>query len=157
MNPKIEQLTELRTTIKQNVAFVCMPFGNSHDRFYQSRLKTVLNLNGLKSIRADQILNNLTNESFLQTIWTHISLSDIIVIDLSNLNSNVLYELGYAHASNKNCVLICERNYFDQHNLPSNISQLPIIFYRKSGEDDFDKLMELKINAIMSGVDQYYQ
>lgn len=53
--------------------------------------------------RADR---NPESEPFLENIRRDIEAADLIIADCSDVNPNVFYEIGYAHASNKHVVLI---------------------------------------------------
>ena len=45
-------------------------------------------------------------EGILKRIWSQIDRSDIVVAELTRLNPNVFYEVGYAHAKSKFCILL---------------------------------------------------
>ena len=47
-------------------------------------------------------------EGMIERIYNQIDLADVIVADMTGRNPNVFYEVGYAHAKNKLCVLLTE-------------------------------------------------
>src|ERR1700694_2903882 len=55
--------------------------------------------------------------------------SDVIVAEITPVNANVFYELGYAHALEKPTILLANRN---TEKLPFDISGYRVIFYDDS-------------------------
>jgi len=62
--------------------------------------------------------------------------ADVIVADLSGQNSDVMYELGYAHSYRKPTILLYNRNS-DDYKLPNDLAGILYIFY------DLENLSEL--------------
>jgi hypothetical protein len=82
-----------------------------------------------------QILNRIIND-------------DLVVVNLTNLNPNVMYELGVRHAVRKPVVQICEHNT----KLPFDITEERTIFFKNDMagvidlRDTFIKTVEMAIN-----------
>jgi len=78
------------------LAFVLMPFTDPLTEIYQALIKpTVENPRfGLVCKRADDIKSN---RAIIQDIWKSICEARVIIADMTNLNPNVMYELGIAH------------------------------------------------------------
>jgi nucleoside 2-deoxyribosyltransferase len=94
-------------TDKNVFAFVLMPFDKKFQDVYKLGIKqTALEL-GIKAERVDE---QIYAEGILERIYRQIDAADIIVADMSGQNPNVFYEVGYAHAKNKLCVLITNRS-----------------------------------------------
>ena len=89
--------------------FFIMPFSDDFIDLYE-KIKT--------EFCADFVFNNAgdldNQQSIIQDIVEGIYSADIIIADLTGLNPNVFYELGLAHAMNKNVIIITQ-----------NISELP--------------------------------
>ena len=78
--------------------FVLMPFDKGLDPVYSGFIKKVLEQEGFKVLRADDIQSQ---QSILRDIIQGIAESDLIIADLTSSNPNVYYELGIAHALGK--------------------------------------------------------
>lgn len=118
--------------------FVVMQFGEPFDALYDDVIKPVSEKIGLQAFRADEIHKP---GFILKDIVTSIVESEIIVAEISALNPNVFYELGYAHAIDKTTILLAERD----GPLPFDISGYRVIFYdntikgKRHVEDSFRK------------------
>lgn len=84
-------------------AFILMPFDSSFDDIYKMGIKETAASLGIKAERVDE---QIFQEGILERIYRQIDLADIIVADMSGQNANVFYEVGYAHAKNKLCILL---------------------------------------------------
>ena len=88
-----------------------------------------------------------SQQNILKDIVVGINNADIIIADLTNLNANVFYELGLAHAMNKKVIIITQ----DISELPFDIksyraNQYSLLFYKLPKL--IDKLRELLAGAI---------
>src|SRR5438067_7878493 len=80
-----------------------------------------------------------------------IQASHICIIDISDNNSNVLYELGYIHALNKRSIIIKSTKEKEKYPLPSDISgrfYLPYDSIENIGNDLVNSLKK-KIEEIL--------
>lgn len=86
-------------------AFVLMPFAEELADVYRYLIVDGMTAAGYDVKRADDVLsqNNILND-----IVEGIVSSDLIVADLTGANPNVYYELGIAHALNKNVILLTQ-------------------------------------------------
>ena len=88
---------------KKPRAFVIMPFDAEARPVYQDFIRpTLVNL-GFDVSRADDLLNQ---QNILADILSSIASTDLIIVDLTDSNPNVYYELGLAHALNKPTILL---------------------------------------------------
>ena len=84
--------------------FVLMPFSKEFDDTYRLGIKeTIESLGHIAERVDDQIFRN---ETILERIKNQIASADFIVADMSSNNANVYYEVGFAHAKEKECILI---------------------------------------------------
>ncbi|WP_161603921.1 TIR domain-containing protein [Paraglaciecola arctica] len=102
-------------------AFVLMPFSNELTDVYKHLICEGLN-DYYEVSRADDIKSQ---NNILKDIVVAISTSDLIVADLTDSNPNVYYELGIAHALQKDVVLLIQ----DIEELPFDLRSYRVIPY----------------------------
>jgi nucleoside 2-deoxyribosyltransferase len=85
-------------------AFVLMPFDARFDDVYRLGIKAAAEELGIVATRVDEQIFH--NEAILDRIYNQIDAADIIIADMTGKNPNVFYEVGYAHAKNKTCILL---------------------------------------------------
>ena len=84
-------------------AFVLMPFHEDYDDIYRMGIKETASSLDIKAERVDE---QIFQEGILERIYRQIEAADIIVADMSGQNPNVFYEVGFAHAKEKLCILL---------------------------------------------------
>jgi nucleoside 2-deoxyribosyltransferase len=84
-------------------AFVLMPFDSKFDDIYKFGIKEPAAQLGVLAERVDE---QIYTEGILDRIYRQIELADIIVADMTDQNPNVFYEVGFAHAKDKLCILL---------------------------------------------------
>ena len=89
----------------QPTAFVIMPYDESYDELYDGFLKPVISDCGFLSVRADDLQNS---QNIINDIVDGIHNANVVVADLTDLNPNVFYELGLAHAMNRPTILLSQ-------------------------------------------------
>jgi len=129
-------------------AFVVMQFSSPFNELYQDVIKPVCDEFKLKVLRADEtygpglIIADITKE---------ISESRIVIAEISPSNSNVYYEVGYAHALNIPTILIAEKAV----KLPFDVSPFRTLFYENSiaGKRLVEEGFRKHIKAVLSDTD----
>lgn len=106
-------------------AFVIMPFNENFDDIYQIGIKKTAAEIEVSAYRLDE---ELFDEGMLDKIYKEIERCDFIIADLSDKNPNVFYELGYAHAIGKLCILTTK----DATNIPFDLKHKRHIVYGDS-------------------------
>ncbi len=86
-------------------AFVLMPFDSEFDSIYGELLKPTLEQAGYSVARADSFLDQ---QNIMRDIVRGIASADLIVVDLTTHNPNVLYELGLAHGLRIPTILLAQ-------------------------------------------------
>jgi nucleoside 2-deoxyribosyltransferase len=114
--------------------FMIMPFDAEFNDLYDF-IKGLVNDEKVDVFRADDLLNQ---QNILKDIVLSINNSDLIMADLTGLNSNVFYELGLAHALRKNVILLTQ----DVGELPFDLRSYRVIQY----STNFKKIRELEIH-----------
>lgn len=110
--------------------FVLMPFNPRFDDAYRLAIKPACEAAGAYAERVDE---QVFNGSILERIYNQISKADVVVADLTDRNSNVFYEVGYAHALGKTTVLLTR----SVEDIPFDLKHYPHIVYE-------DRLLYLK-------------
>ena len=88
--------------MSKNTVFVVMPFAGNDD-FWEVGIKETVESLGWDCVRADQI----DQPGFIvNQIYELIGKADIIIGEMTGRNSNVFYEIGFAHALGKPVVLL---------------------------------------------------
>lgn len=103
-------------------AFVIMPFSKELDDAYRLGIKSSADE---CEVRAERLDEQIFSEGMLDRIYRQIDIADFIIADLSDRNANVFYELGYAHAKNKICILITK----DAADIPFDLKHRRHIVY----------------------------
>lgn len=85
-------------------AFVLMPFDAEFADVYSLGIKDTVEQAGIFAERVDEQVFH--REGILERIYNQIDVADFIIADMTGRNPNVFYEVGYAHAKSKLCILL---------------------------------------------------
>ena len=129
--------------------FMVMPFNNkAAESVYNHSTKPICEDEfDLEVKRADEIFS--TNPIF-DDIVTAIEKSTIIIVDITDRNPNVFYELGMAHTlKQKNTIMITQDN-FDK--VPFDISHFRIIQYENTikGKSEYEETLRNTLKTVLS-------
>jgi len=119
--------------LTEKTAFVLMPFAEEFTDVYKYLIKDGLENAGFTVKRADDIKSQ---NNILSGIIKGITSSDLIITDLTGENPNVYYELGIAHALQKNVILLTQ----EISELPFDLRSYRVISYNVH----FSKMNEAK-------------
>jgi len=110
--------------------FIIMPFGSSDnpqeqlywDNHYENFLKKFLveHFPNLEVKRSEP-----SGESLLDKILINITHNDLLIADISNLNPNVIWELGVRHSFKHGTIIIAKKGT----KLPSDLKDVGVLFY----------------------------
>jgi len=107
---------------ERNRVFVAMPFdGKDSDRLWE-KIQAICTIHQLKARRAD---SSVLPRDILADILEEIERAEIIIVDLTGLNPNVVYELGMAHARCDSVILLAQKN----QKLPFDVRQIRCVFF----------------------------
>ncbi len=107
---------------EQISVFIIMPFSEEWSDDVLMAIKDTCNDLNINVFRADELLGSYL---IIDDIIASIKKSDIIIADITIRNTNVYYELGYAHALNKNTILVAQKGAI----IPFDISGFRYITY----------------------------
>lgn len=138
----------------QATCFVIMPFGKKENingeiidfnQIYKEIIQEPIRAAGLKPLRCDEIEKA---GSIHRGMFEHIAKDDVAIVDLTNLNANVFYELGVRHALKNNVTVLIQAT---GTNIPFNIQGLRIIQYPTPG-GDYSETRTLITRFIINGI-----
>jgi tetratricopeptide (TPR) repeat protein len=92
---------------------------------------------GYHAIRADELPG--TKERIISKISDHLREDPIVVADLTGMNPNVLYELGYRRALSKPVVHLIQKG----HKLPFDVFDIPTVFVDTNVDEVVESRAEL--------------
>jgi hypothetical protein len=113
-------------TLDPGLCFTLMPFAAPFDEIWQDCISLAIRDVGLSPLRADDIYGPRV---IVGDIWQQVLQSRVLVSDLTGKNPNVFYELGLAHALDKDVVLISQ----SLDDVPFDLRALRIIIYSTTG------------------------
>jgi len=116
---------EPQTTGPTPFIFVLMPFKQDFADIYKFGIKGAAEDVGAYAERVDE---QMFAEGILERIFNQINKADIIVADMTGQNSNVFYEVGYAHALNKIVLLLTQ----DANDIPFDLKHRTHLVYENS-------------------------
>lgn len=132
------------------LAFVLMPFTTELTEIYQTVVKPTVEKPefGLVCKRADDIKSN---RAIIQDIWKSICEARIIIADMSNLNPNVMYELGIAHTIGKETILLYQKTN-QELRFPFDLSHIRRIEYENTmpGAKALESELSLTLKNVLS-------
>jgi len=116
---------EKRANVGESRAFVLMPFAKRFDEIYRLGVKEPLERIGYTCQRVDEIqfAGNIVDE-----VYKGIRAASVVVADMTGKNSNVFYEVGYAHALDKTVILLTQK----VDDIPFDLRSQRHIVYRRS-------------------------
>ena len=125
-------------------AFVVMEFTSPYNEVYLDVIKEICAEEKIDVVRADE---EGGPGLIIEDIARLIRESKLIIADISPVNANVFYEVGFAHALNKPTILIAEKGT----NLPFDVSPFRTLFYENSigGKKKLEEGLRKHIRAII--------
>ncbi len=134
---------------KEGKCFVIMPFGKKRfgdrpepfdwDSHYEEVISNAISKAGMTPIRANEIYGTGT---LMEDVWKGIQEAEVVVVDLTGRNPNVLYELGLADVIGKRVILLT----MDEQDFPSDLGGYRYIKYTDEGKGLLRFVDELQKN-----------
>ena len=147
VSPLNSEEIPLSTSTPQKTIFVIMPFNLDWSQgIYEFIKRSIETVEGyiIEVFRADEIDKS---EPISDQIIQSIRNCDAIIADITESNPNVMWELGYACALDKACVVMNQ----NVANSPFDLSEIKQMQYRSAPtEDDEKKLASFVKNALDS-------
>jgi len=106
-------------------AFIVMQFSSPYNEVYSHVIKVVCDEQGVEAVRADEIYGP---GLIIKDIIDRIERSQVIIADISPINANVYFEVGYALALGKPIILLAQHRG-PEARLPFDLSSFRVLFY----------------------------
>jgi predicted Rossmann-fold nucleotide-binding protein len=126
--------------------FVIMPFGDDFAALYDFVIEPVVKAIGDKPVRLDR---TGFHGDASRHIHDGIRASDYVVAVLDGLRPNVLYELGFAHGSNKPAFILSHTGSLDETRIPFDISVYQRLKYDVLDAQIIDRLKDALLTLPM--------
>lgn len=112
----------MENTNPKPFVFVLIPFSDEFTDIYEVGIKLACKEAGAF---CEKVNEQEFEGSILERIYNQIAKADIIIADMSGRNPNVFYETGYAHALDKQVILLTQ----DADDIPFDLKHYPHIVY----------------------------
>jgi hypothetical protein len=114
-------------TSAENKVFVIMPFRRELENVWLGAIKPACNECHYASLRVDEVnLSSLITDD----IERFSNMADVVIVDITDNNPNVMFEFGWALAKNKKPIVICQGE--ETSKIPFDIRGIRYIAYENS-------------------------
>jgi hypothetical protein len=124
VNPIV--VRDFRITSERPTAFVVMQFSAPFNELFAEVIAPICEELGVRAFRADQTYGP---GLIIADVVRQIDEAKLVIAEISPVNANVYYEVGYAHARGKPTILIADRAI---ERLPFDVSGFRTLFYENS-------------------------
>lgn len=140
------RLFDVLYSTKKPLVFTVMQFTEEYNILYEDVIKPMCDLFHLDCVRGDEFFES---KPILKDIIDSINNASLIIAEITPDNPNVFYEIGYAHASNKPTILLCDKK---REKLPFDVSGFRTLFYENSigGKKKVEKDLLKYLKAIFN-------
>lgn len=142
----------LRRSQFQADIFMIMPFRERFNAIYTDVVQPVVAELNLTIKRGDEFSS--TRGSIMAEVWAAINACRFVVVETTEINANVYYELGIAHTLGKPAILLTQTKNVDE--LPFDIRHLRFLVYEDSidGANDLKAALKRSIIWLMNDLDE---
>jgi hypothetical protein len=138
---------EPRPTAEEKVVFASMPFAPQYEDVYWVAMTYAAEAVGATCVRVDR---QDFDGDIPEKIKTYIESSIVIIADLSESNSDVLYEVGYARRHGCPCVHICSTPL---DGLPFNVRNINTLRYEQGQTYELREPLRERLRSAINGQD----
>jgi hypothetical protein len=138
------EFTDFFANAVRGDAFVVMQF-SGFEELYTDVIEPLVKKFNVRPYRADQVYGP---GSILEDITRGIESAQFVIAEITPINANVFYEIGYAHALKKRTILLAEQNT----PLPFDLSGFRCLFYENSigGKRKVEEGLKKHLEAILA-------
>jgi hypothetical protein len=137
-------IRDFRVEAAKPKAFVVMQFGSEYDEVYQDVVKEICKDYEVNVLRADEVSGP---GLIIADIVREISTSQLVIADITPLNANVYFEVGYALALGKPTILLATKGTA----LPFDVAGFRVLFYENTigGKAKLEEGLRKHLNALL--------
>lgn len=137
------EFTDFSVRAERGDAFVVMQF-SGFEELYTDVIEPLTKEFGLRPYRADQVYGP---GSVIHDIIKGIETAQIVIAEITPINENVFYEVGYAHGVKKPTILLADTD----KKLPFDLSGYRCLFYQNSigGKRKVEEGLRKHLQAIL--------
>jgi hypothetical protein len=132
----------------RGAAFVVMQFSEPYQQLYKQVIQPTARRYGLEAEHVGEVFGP---GMILQDVIAGIVNAQVVIAEITPVNQNVFYELGYAHALKKPTILLAERG----KQLPFDVSGHRTVFYDNTiaGKGDVEAALAKHLQAIFGSAE----
>lgn len=120
----------LRRSQFQSDIFMVMPFREKYNAIFENVIRPVTADLNLTIKRGDEF--NSTRGSIMQEVWAALNACKLVIVETTEINANVYYELGIAHTLGKPAILLSQTKEVEA--LPFDLRHLRFLVYEDTVE-----------------------
>ena len=109
--------------IEEGLCFVIMSLSPKSDSIYHIAIKPTVETLGMKCVRIDDIY--YIGQPIVTTILSTLQKAELVIVDITKKDPNVFYELGFAHATKDNVIIMSQA----PEDLPFDLNLMRLIVY----------------------------
>lgn len=129
------------------IVFVAQSLRPESEPIYRA-IRAAAQAVGANALRADSLAEP---GLLVEQVYQHLESAEVVIADISHMNPNVMYELGFAHGAKRPVIVISS----DLPHVPFDIASVRVIRYGETLADlrDFELEMRRMISAALDDPD----
>ncbi len=137
-------VTNFTVDAERPKAFIIMQFSSPYNEVYSAVIKGACEECNLDALRADEMYGP---GIIIKDVTDKIAESHVIIADISPINANVYFEVGYALALQKPIILLAQK----ETPLPFDVSAFRVLFYKDTiaGKERIEQGLKNHLKAIL--------
>jgi len=136
----------------QSDIFMIMPFRPQYDAIYQNVIRPICSSLNLTIKRGDDFAS--VTGSIINEIWAALNACRLVIVETSEVNANVYYELGIAHTLGKPAVLLTQER--EPQKLPFDLRHMRFVVYDNTipGGEQLEKDLRKAIVWLLNDLEE---
>lgn len=132
--------------------FMIMPFREQYNAIYTNIIQPVSAELNLTIKRGDEFSS--TRGSIMQEVWAALNACRLVLVETTEINANVYYELGIAHTLGKPAILLTQTREVEK--LPFDLRHLRFVVYddHEAGHADFEQRLRQSIIWLLNDLEE---